>query len=128
MYVDDLNLVGTLEELTRTTKLIEKGILDERSWENKIFLGLQIEHFPIGVLVHKSAYTKKILKRFYMDKTHSLSSPMVGRSLDVKMTHFVIVKMVKNYLVLKYYILVPLVHLCIFLIVLAQILPFLSIY
>ena len=29
---------------------------------------LQIEHFPTGVLVHQSAYTKKILKRFYMDK------------------------------------------------------------
>ena len=45
---------------------------------------MQIEHFPTGVLVHQLAYTKKILKRFYMDKAHHLSSLMVVRSLDVK--------------------------------------------
>ena len=61
-----------------------------------------------------------------MDKTHPLSSPMVVRSLDMKRTHFVIVKMVKNYLVMKYHILVSLVNLCMLLHVLAQILFFLS--
>ena len=29
-------------------------------------------------------YTEKILKQFYMDKTHPLSTSMVGWSLDVK--------------------------------------------
>ena len=52
------------------------------------FVGLQIEYFPIGVLVHQSAYTKKILKPFYMDKTHPLSSLMIVRSLDVKNDSF----------------------------------------
>ena len=52
--------------------------------KTKKFLGLHIEHFPSRVLVHQSAYTKIILKRFYMDKTHSLSSSMIVRSLDVK--------------------------------------------
>ena len=47
-------------------------------------LDLQIKHFPDGVLVHQSTYIKKVLKRFYMDKAHYLSSPMVVRSLDVK--------------------------------------------
>ncbi|CAL9025328.1 unnamed protein product [Prunus brigantina] len=37
---------------------------------------------PNGILVHQSAYTKKNLKRFYMDNAHSLSTPMVVRSLD----------------------------------------------
>ena len=36
------------------------------------------------MLVHQSIYTKKILKRFYIDKAHSLSSLMVVHSLDVK--------------------------------------------
>ena len=40
-----------------------------------------------------------------MDKAHSLSSPMVVCSLDVKRTHFILVKIVKNYLVMKYHIL-----------------------
>ena len=31
VYVDYLNLVGTLEKLTKTTKYLKKGILDERS-------------------------------------------------------------------------------------------------
>ena len=44
--------------------------------------------FPIGVLVHQSTYTKKILKHFDMDKTHSLSSPMVVCLLNVKNDQF----------------------------------------
>ena len=56
--------------------------------KKKICLGLQIKHFPIGFLVHQSTYTKKILKRFYMDKTHLLSSPMIVCSLDVKNDSF----------------------------------------
>ena len=56
--------------------------------KTKFCLGLQIEHFPNGVLVHQSAYIKKVLKHFYMDKAHSLSSPMVVWSLDVKNDQF----------------------------------------
>ena len=52
--------------------------------KTKFCLDLQIEHFPNGVLVHQSTYIKKVLKHFYMDKGHSLSSPMVVGSLDVK--------------------------------------------
>jgi len=32
--------------------------------------GLQIKYMKDGIFVHQSAYTKKILKLFYMDKTH----------------------------------------------------------
>ena len=52
--------------------------------KTKFCLDLQIEHFPTGVLVHQSTYSKKILKHFYMDKAHPLSSPMVVRSLEMK--------------------------------------------
>ena len=55
---------------------------------NFFCLGLQIEHLFTGVLVHQSTYTKKILKRFCMDKAHPLSSPMVVCSLDVKKDPF----------------------------------------
>ena len=33
-------------------------------------------------------YTKKVLKRFYMDNAHPLSTPMVVRSLDAKNNSF----------------------------------------
>ena len=83
MYVDDLNLIGTPEELIRTEKYLKQEFEMKDLGKTKFCLGLQIEHFPIGVLVHQSAYTKKILKCFYMDKAHLLSSPMIVRSLEV---------------------------------------------
>ena len=49
----------------------------------KLCLGLQIKYLTNGIFVHQSAYTKKVLKRFYMDGAHPLSTPMVVRSLDV---------------------------------------------
>ena len=42
----------------------------------------------LGVLVYQSTYTKKILKHFYMNKAHPLSSLMIVRSLDVKNDSF----------------------------------------
>ena len=84
MYVDDLNLIGTLEELTRTIKYLKNKFEMKDHGKTKFCLGLQIEHFPTGVLVHQLTYTKKILKHFYMDKTHPLSLPMIVCSLDVK--------------------------------------------
>lgn len=37
---------------------------------------------------HQSIYTEKVLKYFYMDKTHHLSTLMVVLSLDVKKDPF----------------------------------------
>ena len=84
VYVDDLNLVGTPEELTKTTEYLKKEFEMKDLGKTKFCIGLQIEHFPNGVFVHQSTYIKKILKCFNMDKAHPLSSPMVVRSLDVK--------------------------------------------
>jgi len=52
-------------------------------WREKSYLKLQIEYFNKGVFVHQEAYITKVLKKFYMDKSHSLCTPMVVRSLDV---------------------------------------------
>ena len=84
MYVDDLNLIGTTKELTRTTKYLKNKFEMKDLGKTKFYLILQIEHFPTRFLVYQLAYTKKILKRFYMDKTHHLSTLMVGHSLGVK--------------------------------------------
>ena len=46
--------------------------------KTKFSIGLQIEHFPNGVLIHQSTYIKKILRGFRIDKTHPLSSPMIA--------------------------------------------------
>ena len=55
-YVDDLNLVGTLKELMRTTNYLKKEFEMKDLGKTKFCLGLQIEHFPNGVLVHQSTY------------------------------------------------------------------------
>ena len=49
---------------------------------------MQIEHCSNGILIHQSTYIKKILKRFYMDKSHPDNSPMVVRSLEVNKDPF----------------------------------------
>ena len=64
MYVDDLNLVGTPEELTRTTNYLKNEFEMKDIGKTNFCLGLQIEHFPNGVLIHQSTYIKKVLKHF----------------------------------------------------------------
>ena len=44
--------------------------------KTKFCLGLQIEHFPNEILVHQSTYAEKVLKHFYMEKAHPLSTPI----------------------------------------------------
>ena len=88
VYVDDLNLVRTPEELTKIANCLKNEFEMKDLGKTKFCLGLQIEHLPNGILVHQSTYTEKVLKQFYMDKAHHLSTPVVGRSLDVKKDPF----------------------------------------
>jgi len=52
------------------------------------YLDLQIEHLADGILIHQSTYIKNVIKRFYIDKSHSMSTLMVVRPLDVKKNPF----------------------------------------
>ena len=83
VYVDDLNLIGTPEELIKTTNYLKKEFEMKDLRKTRYCLGLEIEYCLNGVLIHQSSYAEKVLKRFYMDKSHPLSSPMVVRSLEV---------------------------------------------
>ena len=56
--------------------------------KTKFCVGLQIEHLSNKIFVHQSNYITKVLKQFYMDKSHPLSTPMVVRSLNVKTDFF----------------------------------------
>ncbi|XP_070031524.1 secreted RxLR effector protein 161-like [Nicotiana tomentosiformis] len=56
--------------------------------KKKLCLDLKIEHLVDGIFVHQSAYIEKVLKRFYMDGAHPLSTPMVVRSLDMNKDSF----------------------------------------
>ena len=84
VYVEHLNFFGTSEELIRIVDYLKSKFEMKYLGKTKFWLGLQIEHFRNGVLVHQSTYIKKVLKRFHMDKSHPLNSLMIVHSLEVK--------------------------------------------
>ena len=88
VYVDDLNIIGTTNELLEAVGNLKKEFEMKNLGKTKLCLGLQIEHLDNGIFVHHLAYISKVLKRFYMDNAHPLSTPMVVRSLDVNKDPF----------------------------------------
>ena len=56
--------------------------------KTNLCLGLELEHKEKRILVHHSAYTERLLRRFNMDKAHPLSTPMVVRSLEPEKDQF----------------------------------------
>nr|GEW97344.1 putative RNA-directed DNA polymerase [Tanacetum cinerariifolium] len=83
VYVDDLNIIGTNKEINKVVIQLKEEFEMKDRGKTKYCLGLQIEHMPNGILVHQSNYTEMVLKRFNMDKAKSLSTSMVGRSLNI---------------------------------------------
>ena len=104
VYVDDLNIIGTPEELQKAANCLKLEFEMKDLGRTRFCLGLQIEHLKDGNLMHQSTYISKILKRFYMDKAHPLSTPMVVRSLETIKDPFELKEMMKNCLIPKYHI------------------------
>ena len=88
LYVDDINLFGTPEELTKAATYLMDRFEMKDLGKTKYCLGLQIEHKSNEILIYKSTYVEKVLKQFNMDKAHPLSSSMIVRSLNAKKDHF----------------------------------------
>ncbi|CAM9000605.1 unnamed protein product [Rhodiola kirilowii] len=88
VYVDDLNIIGTPEEIQLTADYLKSEFEMKDLGTTKYCLGLQFEHTKNGIFIHQSNYTEKILKRFNMDKAHPLSTPMVVRSLNIEKDPF----------------------------------------
>ena len=61
VYVDDINLIGSPEELEKTANYLKKEF-EMKYLGTKFCLGLQLERSTSGILVHQSSYTEKILK------------------------------------------------------------------
>ena len=83
VYVDDINIIGTRKEIKEANSCLKKEYEMKDLGKTKYCLGLQIEHLPKGIFVHQSTYLKKVLERFYMNKSHPLSTPMVVQSLEL---------------------------------------------
>ena len=88
VYVDDINLFGTPEELTKAATYLKDEFEKKDLGKTKYCLSLQREHKSNGILIHQSTYVENVLKQFNIDKAHLLSSPMIIRSLNAKKDHF----------------------------------------
>nr|KYP45552.1 Retrovirus-related Pol polyprotein from transposon TNT 1-94 [Cajanus cajan] len=88
VYVDDINIIGTPEELSKAIDCLKREIEMKNLGRTKFCLGLHVEYLKNGILVHQETYITKVLKRFYMDKSHPLCTPMVVRYLDVNKDPF----------------------------------------
>ena len=104
VYVEDMNLIGTPEELSKTTEYLKKKFKVKDLGKTKFCLSLELEHKANGIIVHQSTYTKRVLKRFYMNNAYPLSTPMVVRLLEPHKDQFRPKNLMRRYLVLKYHI------------------------
>ena len=76
------------EELKKTANYLKNKFEMIDLGKTKFCLGLQIEHLPNGIHIHRSTYTENVLKQFLMDKAHPLNTPMASGSVGVKKDHF----------------------------------------
>jgi Reverse transcriptase (RNA-dependent DNA polymerase) len=53
VYVDDLNIIGSPEEIEKTIKLLKNEFEMKDLGVTKLCLGLQIEHLHNGIFVHQ---------------------------------------------------------------------------
>ena len=52
VYVDDINIIGTLEELTKTVEYLKREFEVKDLGKTKLCLGLELEHKTNEILVH----------------------------------------------------------------------------
>jgi hypothetical protein len=85
VYVDDIVFGGSSHSLvTRFAEDMNIEFEMSMMGELQFFFGLQIKQAKEGTFVHQAKYTKDILKKFKMDDSKPLSTPMsTTTTLDV---------------------------------------------
>jgi hypothetical protein len=71
LYVYDLNIIDHAKDIDEVCNHLKKEFEMKDLGKTKFCLGLQIEHFQTCILVHQSAYVKKVLEKFNMNKEYS---------------------------------------------------------
>jgi hypothetical protein len=82
VYVDDLNIIGIELDINEARDHLKTEFEMKDLGTTKFCLGLQLEHIPMDILVHQSAYVQKILEKFNMNKAYPSKTLMVIRSLE----------------------------------------------
>jgi hypothetical protein len=77
VYVDDIVFGGSSDSLVaRFAKDMSKEFEISMMGELQFFLKLQIKQAKEGTFVHQAKYTKDFLKKFKMDDSKPMSTPM----------------------------------------------------
>jgi hypothetical protein len=82
VYVDYLNIIGIELDINEARDHLKMEFEMKDLDKTKFCLGLQLEHLPMGILVHQLTYVQKILEKFNMDKTYPSKTPMIIRALE----------------------------------------------
>jgi hypothetical protein len=82
VYVDDLKIIGHRKDIDEACNHLKQEFKMKDLGKTKFYLGSQIEHLLMGILVHRPAYVQKVLEKFNMDKPYPLRTPMIVRALD----------------------------------------------
>ena len=59
VYVDDLNIIGTPNELHEAIEYLKREFEMNNLGKTKHCLGFQVEHLSKGIFVHQSSYIEK---------------------------------------------------------------------
>jgi hypothetical protein len=76
IYVDDLNILGTKEDVQQVKDMMTKKFEMKELGPTSHGIGLQIHQTDKGILVHQSTTTTRVLEKYGMDKVNPRSTPM----------------------------------------------------
>ena len=65
-----------LDNLSKIAKYLKEFEIKDLG-KIRLYLGLELKHKENGIIIPQLAYIRKVLKRFNMDKSHPLSTPIV---------------------------------------------------
>ena len=101
IYVDDIIFGSTNQDFCEEFgKMMANEFEMSMIWELSYFLGLQFKQLKNDTFVSKGKYIKDMLKKFGMDESKAISTPMEtnsnldsdasGNMVDQKLYHFMI--------------------------------------
>jgi hypothetical protein len=112
VYIDELNIIDYAKDKDEAHNHLKKEFKLKDLGKTKFCLGLQIEHLQMGILVHHSAYVKKVLEKFNMDKAYLQRTPMIVHTLEKDTDPFRPKKREKRFCELNTHTSVSLAFLC----------------
>jgi len=85
IYVDDIIFGATTDKLSKDfSKLMGREFEMSMMGELNFFLGLQIKQNLNGTMIHQKKYVKELLKRFKMEDSKEIDTPIVtSMKLDI---------------------------------------------